>query len=227
MAPPSGRCARFTERDRYLFSGWTCFRHAKRVFTSREDDNLEEFSGSLRMRRLLLVSCSAVGLLALLPVSAVAVELPVRKAGLWEMKVLSGGTVPEMTMQQCTDETTDKDMATAMSPVAKEICSKQDIQKTATGYVTDSVCGIAGMSIKSKAEITGDFNSAYTVKTTSRSEGGPAGAARDSSTTIEAKWVGACKPDQKAGDIMMPGGMKMNIKDMEKLKSMIPKQPGK
>jgi hypothetical protein len=53
-----------------------------------------------------------------------------------------------------------------MSPMAKEICSKQDIQKTATGYVTDSVCGIAGMSIKSHAEIDGDFNSAYTVKST-------------------------------------------------------------
>ena len=82
-------------------------------------------------------------------------------------------------MQQCTDETTDKDMSTAMSPMAKEMCSKQDIQKTATGYVTDSVCGIAGMTIKSKAEITGDFNSAYTVKSTSHSEGGLAGAARD------------------------------------------------
>ena len=180
------------------------------------------------MRRLLLVSCSAVGLLALLPVSgAVAVELPVRKAGLWEMKVLSGGSSPEMTMQQCTDETTDKDMSTAMSPMAKDMCSKQDIQKTATGYVTDSVCGIAGMTIKSKAEITGDFNSAYTVKSSSHSEGGRAGAARDFITTIEARWLGACKPDQKAGDIMMPGGMKMNIKDMEKLKALIPKAPGK
>jgi hypothetical protein len=131
-------------------------------------DIVEEFSGSLRMRRSLLVSCSAVGLLALLQVGgAAAVELPVRKAGLWEMKVLSGGSVPEMTMQQCTDETTDKDMSTAMSPIAKDICSKQDIQKTATGYVTDSVCGVAGMTIKSKAEINGDFNSAYTVKSTS------------------------------------------------------------
>jgi hypothetical protein len=181
------------------------------------------------MRRLLLVSCSAVGLLALLPVSgAVAVELPIRKAGLWEMKVLStGAPVPEMTMQQCTDETTDKDMSTAMSPMAKEMCSKQDIQKTSAGYVTDSVCGIAGMTIKSHAEITGDFNSAYTVKSTSRSEGGPAGGGRDNTTTIEAKWLGACKSDQKPGDTMMPGGMKMNIKDMEKLKSMMPKQPGK
>ncbi|MFG3595788.1 DUF3617 domain-containing protein [Bradyrhizobium sp. RDI18] len=180
------------------------------------------------MRRLLLVSCSAVGVLALLPASgAIAVELPVRKAGLWEMKVVSTGSPsPEMTMHQCTDETTDKDMSTAMSPVAKEICSKQEILKTATGYVTDSVCGIAGVTVKSKAEITGDFNSAYTVKSTSHSEGGRAGA-HDSTSTIEAKWVGACKADQKPGDIMMPGGMKMNIKDMQKLKALIPKQPAK
>jgi hypothetical protein len=174
------------------------------------------------MRRLFVVSLSAAGLLA--PLSAGAVELPVRKAGLWEMKVQSAGaSKPEMTMQQCTDESTDKDMATSFSPMAKEICSKQDIQKTATGYVSDSVCGVAGMTIKSHAEIVGDFNSAYTVKSTSHSEGGIAGTARDSSTTIEAKWLGACKPDQKAGDIMMPGGMKINIKDMEKLKGLIPK----
>ena len=108
--------------------------------------------------------------------------------------------------------------------MGKEICSKQDIQKTATGYVSDSVCGVAGMTITSHAEITGDFNSAYTVKSTVRSERGPGSAPRDSTSTIEAKWLGACKADQKPGDIMMPGGMKMNIKDMEKLKAMIPKQ---
>ena len=180
------------------------------------------------MTRQLLSFGSALGLLALSLVSANAVELPVRKAGLWEMKVLRAGSqAPDMTMQQCTDETTDKDMSTAMSPIGKEMCSKQNIQKTATGYVTDSVCGIAGVSIKSHAEITGDFNSGYTVKSTSHSEGGPAGMARDSTTTIEAKWLGACKPDQKPGDIIMPGGMKMNIKDMEKLKGLMPKQPGK
>ena len=85
------------------------------------------------------------------------------------------------------------------------------------------VCAVAGMSITSHSEITGDFNSAYTVKSTSHSERGPATVARDSTTTIEAKWLGACKPDQKPGDIVMPGGIKMNIKDMEKLKGLIPK----
>ncbi|XIA66650.1 DUF3617 domain-containing protein [Bradyrhizobium sp. TZ2] len=177
------------------------------------------------MTRQLLSFGAALGVLALLSVSAAgAVELPVRKAGLWEMKVVRAGSpAPDMTMQQCTDETTDKDMSTAMSPMGKEMCSKQEIQKTATGYVTDSICGISGVTIASHAEINGDFNSAYTVKSTVRSERGPAGG----TTTIEAKWLGACKADQKPGDIMMPGGMKMNIKDMQKLKDMIPKQPAK
>ena len=126
------------------------------------------------MARQLLSFCLALPLLALLPANdAGAVELPVRKAGLWEMKVVRAGSpVPDMTMQHCTDETTDKMMSDTVSPMGKETCSKQDIQKTATGYATDSVCGVAGMTIKSKAEITGDFNSAYTVKSTSHTEGG-------------------------------------------------------
>jgi len=172
------------------------------------------------MRHLPLILALAV----VVATPAAAQDLPMRKPGLWEMKMLqTGAPAPEMTMQHCTDETTDKDMSTAFSPMAKDMCSKQDIQKTSAGYVTDSVCGIAGMTIKSHAEITGDFNSAYTVKSTVRSERGAAGGA----TTIEAKWLGACKADQKPGDILMPGGMKMNIKDMEKLKDLIPKQPPK
>jgi hypothetical protein len=187
---------------------------------------LDHQVGAPGMTRQLLSCGSAVVVLALLPVlDARAVELPVRKAGLWEMKVLrSGSPMPEMTIQHCTDETTDKEMSTGFSPMGKDVCSRQDIQKTATGYVSDTVCGVTGTSITSHTEITGDFNSAYTVKSASHSERGPTGAPRDTTTTVEAKWLGACKADQKPGDIMMPGGTRMNVKDMEKLKAMIPKQ---
>jgi hypothetical protein len=177
------------------------------------------------MKRLFFTFCLAICLLTVLPVlDAGAVEMPTRKAGLWEMKVLrTGSPVPETTMQHCTDETTDKAMTDAASPMSKEMCSKQDLQKTATGYVGDSVCKVGAMSITSHSETTGDFNSAYTVKSTSHSEGGPSGAPRETTTTIEAKWLGACKPDQKPGDIVMPGGFKMTVKDMQKLKGLLPK----
>jgi hypothetical protein len=176
------------------------------------------------MRRLHLSLVSVACWLTLLPVTgARAVELPIRKAGLWEMKMVrTGGSVPDMTMQHCTDASTDKQMSTSFSP-GKETCARQDIQKTASGYVSDTVCSVAGMTITSHAEITGDFNSAYTVKSTSRTEGAPSGVPRESATTIEAKWLGACKADQWPGDIVMPGGVKMNILDLDKLKSMLPK----
>ena len=64
------------------------------------------------------------------------------------------------------------------------------------------------------------------MKVTSKREGGPAipGMPADgkSSMTIEAKWIGACGPDQKPGDMIMEGGRKMNIRDMQN----IPGMPG-
>jgi hypothetical protein len=177
------------------------------------------------MTRQLLAFCLGSCLPVLLPApDAFAVEMPIRKVGLWEIKIVrTGSPLPEMTMQHCTDEATDKEMNTGLAPAAKDVCSKHDIQKTATGYVTDSVCSVAGISMTSHSDITGDFNSAYTVKSTSHSEGGPSGMPRDSTTTIEAKWLGVCKADQKPGDIVMPGGFKLNIKDAEKLKGLMPK----
>ncbi len=164
--------------------------------------------------------------LALLPARAAgAEELPARKPGLWEMKMVrTGSPLPEMTMQHCTDETTDKEMSAAFAPLAKDVCSKRDIQKTATGYASDSVCEVGGGVTTSHSDITGDFNSAFTVKSTSHREGGgPSLLPRDSTTTIEAKWLGACKPGQKPGDIVMPNGFKLNVKDAEKLKALVPK----
>jgi hypothetical protein len=176
------------------------------------------------MMRWPLAFGSGAALLALSSV-AFADELPTRKAGLWEMKIVrTGGALPEMTMQHCTDPTTDKEMNNSASPVAKQVCAKQDIRKTATGYVTDSVCTVAGVSMTTHAEIVGDFNSGYTVTSTSHSDKGVNGKPLDATTRIEAKWAGDCKPGQKPGDIVMPGGFKMNVKDAEKLKNLIPSQ---
>jgi Protein of unknown function (DUF3617) len=196
------------------------------------------------MARVLIALGIASGLgccvLAALPGCAVADDLPVRKAGLWEIKMVrTGSPIPAMTMQQCTDESTDRAMNTVVSPLTKQACSKQELKKTATGYVSDSICEIGGMpaiahavpdlksasamKTTSHAEITGDFNSAYTMKTTSHSEGGPSGMPHDTTMTLEAKWLGACKPDQKPGDIIMPGGgFKINVKDADKLKGLLP-----
>ena len=174
-------------------------------------------------RGLLCFVWGGCALLLLASSAARAEELPLRKPGLWEMKIAKvGSQLPEMTMQHCTDQTTDKDMANSVSPLAKQICTKQDVVKTATGYTTDSVCTVAGVSMTSHSDITGDFNSAYSVTTKAHLDKGPE-QLRDTTTKIEAKWLGDCKAGQKPGDIVMPGGFKLNVKDAEKLKNLVPK----
>lgn len=157
--------------------------------------------------------------------SASADEWPTRKPGLWDIRIVEAHSqVAGLTMQQCTDQATDKDMIAAASPMTKEVCSKHDFRKAAAGYVADAVCSANGMAMTSHSEITGDFNAAYTMKVTSRYDTGPGKPPRDMAMTIEAKWVGPCKPNQKPGDMVMPGGFTMNVKDLQKLKSMLPKQ---
>jgi hypothetical protein len=157
--------------------------------------------------------------------SAAPIEMPNRKPGLWEVTInRSGGHIPSQTVQHCTDATTDKDMSGTFAPMTKDMCSKQDMQKTSSGMTIDSTCNIGGMTSVSHMEVTGDFNSAYTVKMTSQNSGGPAGMPHETATTMEAKWLGACKADQKPGDMIMHGGIKMNIKDLQKMRDAMPKR---
>jgi hypothetical protein len=202
MAPPSGRSAFVIEPIHHPI----------------------ELPEVAMMRQRFSFRIAAGVLLAALPaLAAYAVELPTRKPGLWELKMLRAGSpMPEITMQHCTDETTDKKMTTQLSPMAKQNCTKNDTQKTATGYVTDSVCSFGGTTMTSHSEVIGDFNSAYAVRVTSHNDGAPAGAPRDANMTLEAKWLGACPADQRPGDIVMPGGFRMNVTDMEKLKGLMP-----
>jgi hypothetical protein len=100
------------------------------------------------------------------------------------------------------------------------------MQKVGSTIVVDSVCKMGPMTITSHGVVSGDFNSAYTVKVSSKREGGPAipGMPADgtSNMTIDAKWMGACKADQKPGD-MIVAGRKFNVRDMQKAMPAAPK----
>jgi hypothetical protein len=166
------------------------------------------------------VSIAALSVLAGAP--AGALDLPARKVGLWEVKMaFEGRNLPPQVVQQCIDAATDKMMSAFGSNLSQDMCSKQDVQKVGSTLVIDSVCQIGGMTTTSHGVVSGDFNSSYSVKVSSTRTSGPAipGMPADgkSDMTIEAKWLSACKPDQKPGDMIMADGRKINIVDMQKM----------
>lgn len=150
-------------------------------------------------------------------VPATALEMPARKPGLWEMKMeFVGRNLPGMTTQQCLDAETDKQLGAMGNSMAQGNCPKQDVQRSGNTIIVDSVCDFGGHKTVAHSVATGDFNSAYTVDVESKREGGPAvpGLPAESKMKISATWVGPCKADQKPGDMIMPNGMKINIKNM-------------
>ena len=170
------------------------------------------------MRRLLLIAACL-----LIAAPALALDLPTRKAGLWEVKMEFQGhsNLPVQTMQQCTDAASDKLMTYNFAGSAQNNCSKQDISNAGGAIVIDSVCAFGGASSTTHAVVSGDFNSAYTVNVTSTREGGRPmpGAAPGGQThmKIAAKWIGPCAAGQKPGDIVMSNGMTMNVLDIQKM----------
>ena len=146
-------------------------------------------------------------------------QMPARKAGLWEMTMtFEGRGAPPQTMQQCIDASTDKAMQDMSQGVRGQSCSRREMKKVGATIVFDSVCSMGAGTTTSHGVVSGDFNSAYTVKINSRREGGPPIPNMPAETTmsIAAKWLGACKADQKPGDVIMANGMKMNVTDMQR-----------
>jgi hypothetical protein len=162
-----------------------------------------------------------------------AVDMPKRKSGLWEMKMTSthgqGGT---FAMQQCIDEATDEfmqkqaDSASTMTSKrgnssSKQKCSSQNVRREGNKFMMDSVCQHGKTTATTHAVATGTFDSSYRMESKTTFEP-PMRGMRESTTIVEAKWLGPCKEGQRPGDVIMPGmpeGMpNINIQDMMKRK---------
>jgi len=156
-----------------------------------------------------------------------ALDLPTRKAGLWELTMDFHNTrLPHQTMKQCTDANSDKLMNMNFAGSNEQACSKKDIVRNGDGFVIDSECTFGAMTTTSHAVVSGSFDSAYTVDVNSTRKGGPAGMAPTGEThmTITAKWVGACAAGTKPGDVTMANGMTMNVLDLQKGRPPLPKR---
>ena len=64
-------------------------------------------------------------------------------------------------------------------------------------------------------DVSGDFQSSYTVVTETRIQDDPDSDPTLSSMTLEGRYAGACKWGQKPGDVVMAGGMKVNVKEID------------
>lgn len=160
---------------------------------------------------LLLCAATAAG--------AAGLDYPPRKPGLWEMSMAHGDDPKAQphVVQQCIDARTDAAMREMGGGVSREACSRQDMRKEGGRIVVDSVCKMGTTTMTSHSEISGDFGSSYRMESQTTYDP-PLGGRAKGSAIVQAKWLGPCKPGQKPGDMVMPGGKTMNFMDMQTMK---------
>lgn len=132
-------------------------------------------------------------------------DLPRRKAGQWEMK-MEMSSVPGrvITTEQCIDDKTDAELQKRALEMKGQNNCQNSSHKTAGGYEFDSSCKMGETTINSHAVMSGDFSSAYLIKTHATYTPALMGMTQ-SDMTINVRYEGACQAGMNPGDISMNG----------------------
>jgi uncharacterized protein DUF3617 len=173
------------------------------------------------MMRAWLTTVFAAALVALLPVSsaAVAQDYPARRAGHWQITLtLADGSAAAQVIQQCVDADSDRLLhAFGGLMIAGSSCASS-YRKDGASIHIDTTCKVSqDVTTHLQTVFTGDFNSNYTVRATTRVDGDPGAAKKPPRTVLIAgKWLGACAADQRPGDILLADGKRMNVLEFKK-----------
>ena len=165
----------------------------------------------------------SAGVLSLLATAAALAgpAFPERKPGLWEMRS-SEKTAGQQTftVQQCADTATDKalqEYGLSQPKMNRKFCKEDTRNEAGKMLVHTEVCKQSDTTMTRRIVISGDFNVAYRVESHTVYEPVPKPAPRSDDIVAEMRWMGACPAGMKPGDMLMPGGMKMNVVDMTHL----------
>ncbi len=159
----------------------------------------------------------AVALAAsLLAAPAAAVqEFPKLKSGLWTTTTTAGGrTSPEpRPAMLCLDDSVQQDMYRMSVGTMAGMCSKHDLKIAGNKVTTEAVCDLGVTKMRSSSVMTLTGNTAYHTEIRASFDPPLKGTPRDSLTIIDGRHVGECKEGQKPGDMTLPNGQQMNIRN--------------
>jgi hypothetical protein len=170
---------------------------------------------------------AAVALLGPLAVHAQTLDLPARRPGLWEtqMVIEKPKSTPAITSRMCIDAATDREMMEFGLKMSRNNCKRFDIRRLGGSWVIDADCTIGPRNSTTKTTITGDFQSAMTIRIEGSTDGmlGPGGGSQFTLITQTSTWKAAsCGNDLKPGDVSIGNGMKMNVRQLRELQKALP-----
>jgi hypothetical protein len=165
---------------------------------------------------------AAAALAAPAAVDAQTLDLPPRKAGLWEIAttVEKPKGAPAFTAKVCINAATDRELMDYGLKLTGNSCKSVTTRRDRESLIIDTDCTVGGKAARSHTVITGDLQSAYTLRLEGTMDGGSKGP-QATVMTQAATWKSADCPGMKPGDMTMFGGIKVNIKQLKALSGLI------
>lgn len=152
---------------------------------------------------------------ALFSLAAQAQQFPKLKPGLWEMTTTSTRNKdhPPLKSSLCTDASLQQEMIRMSTGMMQGMCSKFDTKLVGNTFTGEAICNLGSSTMRSRSVMTLTGDTAYRTEAHATFDP-PMGGISQSDTVIEGRNIGACKPGQQPGDMTMPNGQTMNIRNM-------------
>ena len=143
-------------------------------------------------------------------------KLPMRKAGLWEMKtVMDEGNGPkDQTMKMCIDGEMERNTVDASLEEHKKACMQYDVKTDGGKTIVDADCTFSTRRVISTTTMTGDFSTAFEIAITSTTT---SVEAKDQSVVVKrtiaqsGKYAGESCGELKAGEAEGTDGTRMMV----------------
>jgi hypothetical protein len=145
-----------------------------------------------------------------------AADLPVLKAGLWEVSRASTQQDDKKHLTtMCLDDSVQAEMREFSMGVAKEMCTQNERRVAGNRMTVKATCKLGPTTMKTESVMVFTGNTAYHTEATT-SYDPPFMNMSESKSTIDGKWSGPCKPGQQPGDVVTETGQTINMKAMMK-----------
>jgi hypothetical protein len=157
---------------------------------------------------------AAIGIALLAAASATpAQEFPKLKSGLWEVNMTTGKREAPRLTTMCLDDSVQREMYSMSTGMMAGMCTKHEIKVAGSKVTTIANCDLGITKMQSQAVMTLSGNTSYHTEARATFDP-PLNGAKESTSIIDGKHVGACKPGQQPGDMTLPGGQTVNVRQL-------------
>jgi hypothetical protein len=161
------------------------------------------------------VRAPIVALLALFVLAplAAAQDFPHLKPGLWELTRTSNrASDARQGITVCVDETVQRQMYDVGGGAMKGLCSRHEFHIHGNRGVGEFTCNLGTTTLHSKSVMTIHGDTAYHTETDTTYDP-PLMGRTHSHSVLEARYTGPCHAGQRPGDMTLPNGRTINLRD--------------